>query len=64
MFELIRRLKIKLRKIVDPAQTDGPAGCSIVMTKFFKEFPRIAKCQDDVDRIEREGIDNQFMVDN
>lgn len=58
MFELIRRLKIKLRKIVDPTQTDGPAGCSIVMAKFFKEFPRIAKCQDDVDRIEREGIDN------
>ena len=43
MFELIRRLKARVRQIVNVAKTDGPGGCEFVFEKFFKENPRIAR---------------------
>ena len=50
MYELIKRLKIKIKKImnVDLIKNDGPGGCNINFQAFFKEFPRIAKNMEDV----------------
>lgn len=61
MFELIRRLKAKTKQIVDITQADGPGGCEIVLSKFFKEFPRIARTMQDVESIVLEGLSNEFL---
>jgi hypothetical protein len=51
MFELIRRLKAKTKQIMDVSKTDGAGGCEIVLQRFFKEFPRIARSMSDVENI-------------
>jgi len=44
MFELMRRFKQRVKRITD-------AQGHIVLSKFFKEFPRIAKNMNDVNLI-------------
>jgi len=54
MYELIRRIRPKLKRIIDHAQPvtnaqqtiddNGPGGCKIILKNFFKEFPQIATC--------------------
>jgi len=64
MFELLRRLKAKIKKLTDSESegaSNGPAGCLFLTKKFFKEFPRIAKSQKDVDRIVAEGPDHEYL---
>ena len=61
MFELIRRLKLKTKLIMDVSKTDGPGGCEIILSKFFKEFPRISRSINDVENIAKEGLSNEFM---
>ena len=61
MFELIRRLKAKIKQIVDVNQTDGPGGCALVFSKFFKEFPRIARSMQDVEAIVQDGLSNEYL---
>jgi hypothetical protein len=65
MFELIKRLKIKVKKVmtIDVVKNEGPAGCLINYPAFFKEFPRIAKNMDDVERIFNEGVNNNYLLD-
>ena len=65
MFELIKRLKIKIKKImdVDLVKNEGPGGCNINLQAFFKEFPRIAKNSEDVQQIFEEGINNNYLLD-
>ena len=61
MFELIRRLKAKTKQIMDLTKTDGAGGCQIVLQRFFKEFPRIARSKQDVENIAKEGLSNECM---
>ena len=61
MFELIRRLKAKTKQIMDLTKTDGAGGCQIVLQRFFKEFPRIARSMSDVENIAKEGLSNECM---
>jgi hypothetical protein len=56
MFELIRRFKLKIKKITT---IDG----ELVLSKFFKEFPRIAKNVSDLERIVSEGYKFKFMAE-
>lgn len=57
MFELIRRLKLKIKKVINQEGL-------LVIPKFFKEFPRIAKNFSDLERIVNQGLEFQFMVDD
>ena len=43
---------------------DGPAGCKIIHDKVFKEFPRIAKTVQDIERITSEGLKNNYLFDD
>jgi hypothetical protein len=65
MYELIKRLKIKIKKVmtIDLENNEGPAGCNINFAVFFKEFPRIAKNMDDVEKIWAEGVNNSYLID-
>ena len=54
MFELIRRLKVKIKKI---SNSEG----KLVLQKFYKEFPRIARTLDDVNKIAEQGLSNEYM---
>lgn len=55
MFELMRRFKQRVKRITD-------AQGHIVLSKFFKEFPRIAKNMNDVNLIAEQGLATQFIV--
>ena len=63
MFELMRRIKLKLRRVTDRdvQALSKPGGCIIHLHKFFKEFPRIAKCHADVERIISDGSSLEFL---
>lgn len=63
MFELMRRIKLKLRRVTDKdiSSLAKPGGCIILLHKFFKEFPRIAKSHADVQRIISEGVSLDFL---
>jgi hypothetical protein len=65
MYELIKRLKIKIKKVmtIDLEKNEGPAGCNINFCAFFKEFPRIAKNMEDVEKIWEEGVNNSYLID-
>jgi hypothetical protein len=64
MFELIRRLKVKVKRITNTdIGNDGPAGCKIIHERVFKEFPRIAKNEADIERIISEGPKNNYLFD-
>jgi hypothetical protein len=56
MFELIRRFKLKIKKITT-------IDAELVLPKFFKEFPRIAKNVSDLERIVSEGYKFKFMAE-
>jgi len=46
---------------MDLTKTDGAGGCQIVLQRFFKEFPRIARSMSDVENIAKEGLSNECM---
>ena len=49
--------------IVDMVKNEGPSGCQVNFAAFFKEFPRIAKNMEDVEKIHREGVNNDYLLD-
>ena len=46
---------------MDISKTDGPGGCEIVIEKFFKEFPRIARNMIEVEGVIQEGLSNEYL---
>lgn len=64
MFELMRRLKLKVKRITNTdLGNDGPAGCRLILERVFKEFSRIARNEADVERIALEGQRNNYLFD-
>lgn len=64
MFELMRRLKVKVKRIVNTdLGNEGPAGCKLIMERVFKEFSRIARNAADIERISLEGPRNNYLFD-
>lgn len=64
MFELMRRLKVKVKRITNTdLGNDGPAGCRLILERVFKEFSRIAKNEADIERIAMEGPRNNYLFD-